>query len=236
MDIKGAFWNLFQWLIVSGITFIGVIKFVSKWLATRIENNIAEKERKKREKEIEELKHKFNKELEDYKKEINKELEELKAINENSVYISNIQYEKEFAIYQEIWESLFECVESTLALYPIIGQYPKEEEERKKFISDKYKRWIDNYNSFLQATNKYAPFYEAKFYDKFTELLTNCRNIGTLFDLYDMEYVRTGTKEILPKEERIKVYTEVPEKINSQVDEVKKDIKHYLDNLKVRKY
>ncbi len=204
-----------------------IILGLSGWLGRLWANRIFEKE-----------KIKYEKDLEDYKKEINIEMQKLKTLDEKALYITKIQYEKEFEIYQNIWKSLVECIRASKNLYPIFQEVPSDEAELEEFNKNKYTTYVSAYNSFLEITTSYAPFYQEEFYNDLLELRKRCNEIGIIFKEYtfDVKYSLTyamarDTK--LDKEDRKKVYQTLPSEIDEYQNKLQKGIRDYLKKLRV---
>jgi hypothetical protein len=199
---------------------------LSNWLGKLWTKRIFEKEKQK-----------FAIEIEGYKAKLNKEINMLNSMIEKASYVTKLQYEKEFSIYQDIWEKLSLCVNSTRNLYPAFEYKPVEEPKLKKFIEEKLKIFVDHYNNYSNAITKYSPFYEDKLYSGFVELRNLCNKQGNFFRMYeyDVKYslsFATSRDTTMPKESHQEVYIEFPKKIDELQNSLKTGIRNYLHSLR----
>lgn len=204
----------------------GAILFgLSSWLGKVWANRILETEKKK-----------FAMEIEKYKSKLNKEINIANSIIDKAVYVTKLQYDKEFSIYLEIWEKLAKCVISTKALYPTFENVPSDENELKEFKENKWSRFVESYNEYSNAIIKYSPFYEEKIHKGFIELRNLCNKQGNIFSLYEFEvknsltYAMVGDKR-MSAEEHEEVYVQTPKKINELQELLQKEIRQHLKNL-----
>lgn len=204
-----------------------IILGLSNWLGKVWANRIFEKE-----------KIKYEKDLEDYKKEINVEMQKLKTLDEKALYITKIQYEKEFEIYLNIWKALVECVRATKNLYPIYEEAPTKEDELEEFNKNKYSIYAKAYNSFLEITTSFAPFYQEDFYTDLYELRLRCNQLGMVFKEYKWDVKYSGSFAMardtrMEKEEKTEVYKTLPKEIDEYQNKLQNDIRKYLRKLRV---
>ncbi len=208
-------------LISSGIG-VGI----SKWVGNICSSKIIERERQKNRRALEEIRNEFQ-------KEINK----LNSINETNTYISKVQYDKEFSIYQEIWGKLHECVISATNLYPTYEDSPVDEEEKKKNDEKKYSDFVEKFNDYSMTIEKFAPFYKEEFYYEFINIKKDCFYLGRIFKKYkfDLKYnisFRRINKD-MTNDEFEKVYGTVPERIDKNKSKIQKNIREYLLSLRI---
>lgn len=193
---------------------------LSNWLGKIWANRILENEKEKHTKEIEK-----------YKNELVMELEHLKRYNEKNIFVSKLQFEKEFEIYLELWESLFDVYVCTNSLFARIDSFPQDLDERNKHFHERYKRFSEAYNIYLKTIIKYAPFYSKDIYTEFDSIREICRKQGINFEVYRLENV--GDKIEIEKEVRKEIYTEIPEELERKVNYLQDKIRNYLISLKV---
>jgi hypothetical protein len=206
-----------------------IILALSSWLGKVWANRILEEEKKK-----------HTLEIENYKSKLQKGLELQKSINDKAIYISKVQYDKEFIIYVEIWEKLMDAIVHTKFLYPTLEDIPKDEEDRKKYQLEKYNEFIKKYNEYSKIIDKYAPFYQEKFYSSFLEIRKLCSQIGAIFKTYNIDRYYSlslaGAGDInITAVEREKVYIKIPNEIDKESENLRKDIRIYLTNLQIIK-
>lgn len=206
----------------------GVIVFaLSSWLGKVWANRILEKEKKEHQLEIE-----------NYKSKLALELNNFNSLNEKALHITNIQYDKEFEIYQNIWEKLFDCIIATLTLYPALEDVPTAEVEKQKWIDKKYNNYCEKLNLYTRTINRYAPFYEGNFYNSFVEVRDSCSKMGRIFKRYnyDVKYSMTcaWTRDAsMTPEEREDVFTNIPKALENKENELQSSIHEYLKKLQV---
>jgi hypothetical protein len=204
----------------------GAIVFaLSSWLGKVWANRILEKEKKEHQLEIE-----------NYKSQLSISLNKINSINERTLHISKVQYDKEFDIYQDIWEKLHDCIVDTLNLYPIFENVPTNDGEKEQWAKKKYDNFIKKYNLYSRTIDKYAPFYRYDFYENFISIRNNCLRMGNIFQLYNfdvkysMTYAMVRDKQITQKESE-EVYTKIPKELEERKKELQTKIHEYLKNL-----
>lgn len=205
----------------SGAIIIGL----SNWLGKIWANRILEKE-----------KHKYTKELEEYKNTLSEKMSILNSLIDKSSFVTKLQYEKEFSIYQEIWEALVNCIRVTKRLYPKSEDKPIDQDKLEEFQIKKWEEYLDSFIIFSNIVDKYAPFYEEEIYKKFNEVRVLCNNQGMLFKRYtfDIRYSQTFVlvrdMNMSPEETR-EVYITFHEEIGGLQKHIQKQIKEYLKSL-----
>lgn len=189
---------------------------------------------------LESEKAKYNKELEELKSNLKKEIDTLNKINEKALYISKVQYDNEYKIYQEIWKALNECTIATLQLYPRgIENVPCDEEKKEKYKEEKYIRFSKTYTEYYDTIEKYAPFYKKEFYEKFIELRTKCFKIGDVYKMFEFdvkynESFKAVRDMTMPMETEEEVYIKLPKEIMKIKEDLLKEIREYLFNLQLK--
>lgn len=204
-----------------------IVVGVSSWLGKVWANHILEDEKAKHQKEIE-----------GYKSELQKELERLNAIQDKALYISKVQYDNEYRIYQEIWQKLHKCTVASVRLYPGYEEMPTDKEELKKYQEGKYNNFVDHYNGFTAAIEEHAPFYRDDFYTAFAGIRETCHEMGVIFkqEEFDKKYNATFAalrNEPMSAEDRRRT-RELRAEISKKKEQLAKDIREYLLSLKLR--
>lgn len=206
----------------------GAIVFaLSSWLGKVWASRILENEKKGHQLEIEK-----------YKSELVLELNKINSLNEKAVHITKIQYDKEFEIYQDIWEKLFDCIVATLNLYPPFEDVPTDEGEKQKWLDKKHNNYCEKYNLYSRTIDRYAPFYEANFYNSFIEVRNSCSKMGRIFKryTYDVKYNMTYfmvRDAVMTPEECEDIYTNIPKDLEEKRNELQSIIHEYLKKLQV---
>ncbi|MDN3617215.1 hypothetical protein ACFFUS_00075 [Vibrio gallaecicus] len=115
--------------------------------------------------------------------------QELKATNnkleaglQKSIAISQIQFEKEYLIYGEIWEALVSLKIATDGLRPIMDYVdPKQSEDERK--QERMTQFIDPFNSFSLLLQTHKPFYSSSVYEALSNVRTKCHHESVDFDV-----------------------------------------------------
>lgn len=214
-------------LLVSIGSGAAVIFGLSSWLGKVWASRILENEKKEHQKEIEE-----------YKANLSSQIDRIKMINEKALYISKVQYDKEFSIYQEIWVALSNCILSTQKLYPVFENVPLQEEAINEFNDRKYNTFVENFNLYSNTIDKYAPFYSEDFYAGFIEIRNLCKRTGDIFRIYtyDIKYSQTyamARDTEMSSDEGKEVYSTIPKELEEREQAMQKVIRTYLKNLQV---
>lgn len=93
---------------------------------------------------------------------------------DKGLHVHKIQFEKEFAVYELIWEKLDDVKSATLSLRPMLDYVDatESEESRKK---RRLERFSNAVNAFSEQVNKNRPFYAESVYLAIEEIwnLTN---------------------------------------------------------------
>lgn len=184
----------------------------------------------------------FERYMEKVKFKYDEELTSLKACNDNLIFISNIQYEKEFNIYQKIWLSMFECIVNTGQLYPQ-GMYyrPPSGKELDDFLAEKHKKWAESYNAFLKDLIAYEPFFENNVYEKMNEIRLLCLKVGSIHEREEFRKKDSPTfamvrNEPMSSEDNNFVWVESHELLEKLRSEVKTQIQIYLKSTKIKHF
>ncbi len=167
-----------------------------------------------------------------YTLRLNKELEEYKSALENKNYISNVRFDREFEMYQELSEKNITLVYGIGEAVLILRGLYKEEPDR----IDKH---IDNLcislNNAELTTKKYAAFIDEELFNKFHELQEQATDICMLFNFWNMntdgvlnlkeeKYTRETAKEAIEKKQKV---------LSNLSDAIIKDMRNYLNHLVV---
>ena len=204
-----------------------IILGLSSWLGKVWANSIFEKEKVK-----------YAKELEGYKGDINKEILRLKTLDEKTLHITKIQYQKEFEIYQEIWRALVEVVWATTDLFPIYEEAPTNEIELEEFNKIKYEKYVDKYNKFFNNIRFNAPFYQEEFYIALENIRVKCEKMGDIFKDRNIVVKYSDTfamgKDVkIEADEKMQLYITLIKEIRKLQGSIEIGIRDYLKKLRV---
>ncbi len=110
----------------------------------------------------------------------------LKSALESSVHVSKAQFDKEFAIYQQIWVLLVALRAKTLSLRPVMDRVdPKETEEDR--MQRRLNEFGEAFFSFRNAMEQNRPFYAHSVYECLVEIFEICHE-----ESIDYEYKELG--------------------------------------------
>lgn len=141
----------------------GVIWYVSKGLSKMLF-----------EKYMENIKHKYDKELEEIKHSYELELNKIKAKLDNITYISNLQYEKEFQIYIEVFEKIYTVIENARKLY--YSTY------KNNFSKDVFFDLSNSVNEYSCLVMRYKPFIDCEIWIALEDINKYLRECILSFD------------------------------------------------------
>lgn len=204
-----------------------IVLALSSWLGKVWANRILEKEKKEHQLEIE-----------NYKSQLSISLNKINSINERALHISKAQYDKEFDIYQDIWEKLHDCIVATLNLYPMFESIPVDDDKKEEWEKTKYEYYLEKYNLYSRTIDRHAPFYRDDFYQDFILIRNNCFKMGTIFrrysfDIkYNLTYAMVRDAKITLKESE-EVYNKIPKELEEKKKQLQTNIHKYLKNLQV---
>ena len=176
----------------------------------------------------------FNRIKEGQKAEFQKQIETLKATKEKYNYITKIQFDAEFKIYQELSASCFQMFYCESQLFNELNNYYvndpiDNEEERKKQQKERY---INAQNAVVEFQNtlyKYAAFITEEMYERYknfkkmnSDQVIDYSNMY-IYDIVDnqKEYRKNGIKNCYQKSKDIE----------NEFEEITKELRNYLNSL-----
>jgi hypothetical protein len=111
--------------------------------------------------------------LEKFKADLADTNTKLKAVLESSVHVSMAQFDKEFAIYQQIWVLLVALRAKTLSLRPVMDHVdPKKTEEER--MQRRLKAFSEAFFTFRDAMEENRPFYAHSVYECLVKIFDVC--------------------------------------------------------------
>ena len=172
----------------------------------------------------------FKKELEVHKTELSLVTEKYKIEAEKLTYISKVQFETEYNIYQKIFETLFDFTDASSRLFPRLDSIPIDLDEQKKEYKKRYEFYCESFNLYSKTVEINAPFIPKDIYDKFIELRKKAQGIACMYT--DIKIVaddrfKEDYREIEGKN-RAKT-----ENLLNDIKQLKIDVRKYLATLKV---
>lgn len=160
----------------------------------------------------------FEKHIEKYKMDLAKELESFKTKNQNTNYISKVQFDAEFKMYQELSASSFEAI-MTLR---VIGNEGYLGDLQKEYNENWETKSLERVHSFATTIYKYAPFIEEKFFVKLNDLAKQINDINNSIE-FDNEGKIVKNDTLIEAERNV---------LNNQQNLIA-DLRNYLRTLRV---
>lgn len=167
-----------------------------------------------------------------YTLKLNKELAEYKSALENKKYISNVRFDREFEMYQELSEKNLTMVYNIgESVFVVRGLYDDNPSRILKHLEKVY----ESLNIAEFTTKKYAAFIDEELFDKFQELqkqtkiickLFNfwCTGDNAIYSLQNEKYTRETAKNAIEEKQKT---------LSNLSDSIIKDMRNYLDNLTI---
>lgn len=170
--------------------------------------------------------HKSKNRLQKNQSQIQNELEILKTRLDTKKYISNMQYQKEFDIYLELFDKVTNLVIYTNSLMPLVDSKPSVQEEADKMYQERYERFNNSLNEIKFIRSRYSPFYMKIVNQKILQMIGLCENQG-----YDFREVFLGEDQQFKQDLRREMYIDNPKKIKQLQEEVEEEVREYLKGL-----
>lgn len=173
----------------------------------------------------------FQKQIEEQKSEFAKEIENLKAKNDKLNYISKTQFDAEFKIYQELSEPVFDMFFDVMQLFPMGLDYvPEDEEDRKVFYEERYRKAMNNLMIFQRKLYIYAPFIPKQIYEMFDSFRVEARKQVNWYPDFIINPQREVIHEL--RDEKHKCWERTNE-LYKQYGEIIVKLREYLQTIKV---
>lgn len=145
-------------------------------------NRIANLETQAREEKLAELRSVFEKQNAELKAKLDVGLQ-------RTVFIDKLQFEHEYTIYKQAWESLVVLRQATLRLRPTFDSTDPNESKEERMKRRKG-AFVEPFNACRDAIEKSKPFYSENVYAALSEVLTQCH-----IEVIDFEYTERPNKE-----------------------------------------
>ena len=156
-----------------------------------------------------------------------KKVREYESSLQVKIASTQIQFEKEYKIYGELWGALSVMVSDAKLLFPIFESLPKNLEERQKVFLERYHKSANSYNEFLKTLGENEPFIDEGVIKKLTEIRKSCFKQLITFETY-----RFHIDDDRKTEEKLEDFKFIDE-INEQVEKVTQDLRQLLRNNKI---
>lgn len=184
-----------------------------------------------------------------------KALEDKKTLNERKNYISKVKFDKEFQIYTQLSEYIFDLMFESSKVSSFLGD--KIQISSINSFGDITEKILDKYNIANQFTQKHAPFINQEIYNEYYNLFNLYRELLTyitfldretcnfnvyhdfkiiiepLFENDDLSHRYIGKEYTYVQLKEAVINTQ--KKISKQSDEISNKLRKYLDTLEVIK-
>ena len=164
-----------------------------------------------------------------YEARLQKELEQYRATLDSKRYISQVRFDKEFEMYQDLSEKNLKMVYDIGQAVKIVrGLYQNNDD-----IINHDQHLVDSLNDAEFTTKRYAAFIDERLYSKYHELQKKAQIVFKLFDFWCMNenaifvfrnerYTRESAKAAIEK---------MQIEVSDLSDSIIKDIRVYLNSL-----
>lgn len=203
---------------VGGVS--GVIIFLSKWLAQLIADRV-----------IQSKQHQIDIELTEMRGKIELELEKYRTQAAEYTYVSQIQFETEFKVYQTLFQNLYMFGVCTSDLYPSLDSVSSDPNEAKADYAERYKKFFQSYKIFSSAFEQNAPFIPKHIYDSFFALRQQAQLISIMY--YDLR-INPNTKDEAKKAKIIKENYKNARAFRDNIAAIKNSVRDYLGTLRIQ--
>ncbi|TIH06230.1 hypothetical protein [Pseudomonas leptonychotis] len=114
-----------------------------------------------------------NSRLESYKAQLQAANEKAKSMLESSVHVSKSQFDKEFAIYHQIWACLIKLRARTLSLRPMLDHVDPNESEEER-VNKRLMAFGETFYIFRDVMEENRPFYSISVYESLQKIFHLC--------------------------------------------------------------
>lgn len=144
--------------------------------------------------------------------------------SQNKLYSSQLQFEREYAIYSKLWKSLFLMKNSTLNLFPVLDYLPEDEDKKNELYSQRYRDCFNYVYSFAETLYSSSPFISSEIFSDLDDILTHSRQQLTRFRNY-----RIINKNEFITHDKLEECFDLNTLIEEKVNEVTISLKEYLE-------
>ncbi len=140
--------------------------------------------------------------------------ESYKYENQKSISIHQIQFAKEFEIYQSLWKTLMEFEQDVEFVFDRVKDYEKLDQEKmdknKNEIGEKMKEFWSNYNKVRSMYNTNKPFYPREIFDELEQVIHLSANL----------YVEGIFMDTIKSLKEIGIHTDCPSIFNEIIQRI----------------
>lgn len=125
-----------------------------------------------------------NTRLEAFKSNLAVANNKINAFIDRSTHVSKAQFDKEFGVYQEIWEAMIPLRQSTLTLRPMLDQTDPNQPEEER-IKERLQKFGPAFMTYRDIIEKNKPFYAESVYEKLFKVLELCHTEAIEYQFKD---------------------------------------------------
>jgi hypothetical protein len=190
---------------------IAVTKWASNLLSAKIKADI-ENEHKK--------------EMEAYKAQLSNTSAKLNTLLQNSLYITQKQFDLEMEIYRKAWKALIDLIacKDWVKDYYVLNEDSSDENKLKQLREKHYEILKNNLNNYQETIEANAPFYQETAYMTLREIAVEFNEICDIFLKYKGLICMVDQKE----QEKL---VEICSKIDKEKNFLVKNVRDYLYSL-----
>ncbi|MES2836245.1 MAG: hypothetical protein V4667_01875 [Bacteroidota bacterium] len=106
---------------------------------------------------------------------LNKKIEEVKSEGQKEIHVHKIQFEKEFVIYESVWQKIIELKEASFHLRPKFSFRDKEKTYEEQ-TNENVQKVVAVGNELISLTEKNKPFYDQQVYNELSKIIILIRS------------------------------------------------------------
>jgi hypothetical protein len=106
--------------------------------------------------------------------EITQKVESIKTDLAAKQHFSQIRYERELGVYEDLWPKLCDLQAAVISLRPILEFVPDHADEKEQATVEKKKCFWEAHNSLFKVVNHERPFYSSEVWEELDKLINLC--------------------------------------------------------------
>lgn len=144
------------------------------------------------------------------------------------LYSSQLQFDREYTIYSELWRQLITLKNQVFLLDPLLDCLPPKADKKRIVYQERYNEFVIRINNFSDSMYSNSPFINSEIYKELNLIYELCRNQGIDFETYKLE---SSIDERTSQEKR--VYREKNQEIADKVDFITEELREYLKKYRI---
>jgi hypothetical protein len=121
--------------------------------------------------------------------EITRKVESIKTDLATKQHFSQIRYEREVKVFEEIWPKLCELQGAVLSLRPVMDYSPREGETVESRKQERAAKFNAAFNNYRITINHNRPFYPPKIWEELQTILKLCWGEAVQFSVHSGERI-----------------------------------------------